>query len=499
MEFNVKSGHPEKQRTACIVVGICEPRRLTPIAAHIDKLSEGFISNIVRKGDIEGKLGQTLLLHHVPGLLADRILLIGCGKEKDFDEKQYIDVVKKSVKALNQTGAMEAVSYLSELNIKGKDIYWKIKTAIQVISETGYQFDKYKSSKSKFRRPLSRLTFCVQTRKELTYAEKAIHIGQALSKGIELTKNLGNTPPNYCTPKYLTEVAKSLAKEFSSLSAAILNEKEIKNLKMGAFLAVAQGADSSPYLISLSYKGTKKDSKPIVLVGKGITFDTGGNSLKPAANMIGMKYDMCGAATVFGVIRAIAQMELPINVIGVVPTCENMISGKATRPDDVVTSMSGKTVEILNTDAEGRLILADALTYVERFNPDCVIDIATLTGACVVALGKHATAVYSNHDALANELLQAGQMANDKGWHMPLWDEYHEQLKSNVADIANIGGPEAGSVTAACFLATFTKSFNWAHLDVAGTATVYTGPSRGATGRPVALLTEFLIERSNKK
>lgn len=499
MEFNVKSGHPEKQRSACIVAGVFEPRRLSPIADQLDKASQGYISNIIRRGDLEGKLGQSLLLHNVPGLLADRVLLIGCGKERDLADKQFIDIIKKTIETLNNTGAMEAVCFLTELNIKGRDTYWAVKQATQTTLECLYTFDDLKSKTDQPRRPLRKTVFTVSTRRELALGEKALLEGQAISHGMTLTKNLANMPPNICKPSYLADKATAMAKTHSKISTALLDEKQMQALKMGSLLSVTAGSDSSAYLITMEYRGTKKDKKPIVLVGKGITFDTGGNSLKPAANMVGMKYDMCGAASVFGVFEAVARLDLPINLVGVIPTCENMLGSRASRPDDVVISMSGKTIEILNTDAEGRLILADALTYSERFDPEVVIDIATLTGACVVALGKHASGLYSNHNPLAHELLSAGQTALDKAWHMPLWDEYLEQLNSNVADISNVGGPEAGSVTAACFLSSFTKKYHWAHLDVAGTAaTSYNGPTRGATGRPVPLLVQFILDRLAK-
>lgn len=499
MEFNVKSGHPEKQRTACIVAGVFETRRLSGVAERIDQLSEGHLTNIIRRGDLEGKVGQTLLLHNVPGLLADRVLLVGCGKERELTDKQFFEIIKKTIETLNQTGAMDAVCFLTELNIKGRDTYWAVKQAVLSTLETRYTFDEFKSKKDQTRRPLRKMIFTVSTRRELPLAEKAILEGEAVGKGVALTKNLGNMPPNLCKPSYLVEQAKALSKAHPKISTAILDEKEMQALKMGSLLAVAAGSDSPAFLITLEYRGAKKDKKPYVLVGKGITFDTGGNSLKPAINMVGMKFDMCGAAAVLGVFEAIATLSLPINLVGVIPTCENMISGHASRPDDVVVSMSGKSIEILNTDAEGRLILADALTYSERFEPEVVIDIATLTGACVVALGKHATGLYSNHNALANELLNAGLTANDKAWHMPLWDEYHEQLKSNIADLANVGGPEAGSVTAACFLSNFTKKYHWAHLDVAGTAAnSYNGSNRGATGRPVPMIVQFLLDKLAK-
>lgn len=494
MELSVKSGQPEKQRSACVVAGVYETRRLSPVAEKIDKASEGYVGNLLRRGDIEGKLGQILLLHNVPGTLADRVLLIGCGRERDLGDKQYQDILAKAVSVLNETGSMEAVSFLCELNVKGRDMAWKVRQAAQISLDSLYNFDQFKTSKDSQRRPLRKIIFNVPTRRDLTKGEKALAEGEAIAHGMAYTKDLGNTPANICTPSYLAKQAQALAKKHSKISASILDESDIKSLKMGLFLSVTQGSAEPAKLITMEYQGTKKEVKPVVLVGKGITFDTGGNSLKPAINMVGMKYDMCGAATVFGVFKAIAELELPIRVVAVIPACENTPGGKATRPDDIVTSMSGQTVEILNTDAEGRLILADALTYAERYEPEVVIDMATLTGACVIALGHQASGLFSNHNPLAHELLNAGQMAGDRAWQLPLWDEYHELLKSNFADMANIGSaPVAGTITAACFLSKFAKKFHWAHLDIAGTAAFFTAPGKGATGRPVPMLVQYLI------
>jgi leucyl aminopeptidase len=311
---------------------------------------------------------------------------------------------------------------------------------------------------------------------------------------MDFAKTLGNLPGNVCTPAYLADQAKALARDHG-LKVEVLERKQIEALRMGAFLAVAQGSALTPRLIVLQYQGASSRSAPIALVGKGITFDTGGISIKPAGEMDEMKFDMCGAASVLGTLRAIAEMKLKINVVGVIPACENMPSGTATRPGDIVTTMSGQTVEILNTDAEGRLILCDALTYVTRFKPRTVIDIATLTGACVIALGHHHSGLFAREDALAAELLDAGRDSGDTCWRMPLDEEYHEQLKSRFADVANIGGRAGGSVTAACFLSRFTKDYDWAHLDIAGTAWK-SGANKGSSARPVPLLTSFLVARA---
>lgn len=501
MELSIKSGHPEKQRTACVVAGVYEARRLSTVAEKIDKASDGYLSNLLRRGDIEGKLGQVLLLHNVPGTLADRVLLIGCGKERDLADKQFHQILTKAVLTLNETGSMEAVSFLTELNVKGRDISWKVRHAVQSSLNCLYTFDTYKTTKDNLRRPLRKMVFNVPTRRDLAVGEKALLEGQAISDGMTFTRDLGNTPANICNPSYLAQSAKQLEEQYEKISTSVLEEADMHNLKMNLLLSVTAGSESKAKLITISYKGGPKKSKPIVLIGKGITFDTGGNTIKaPHPKMVGMKYDMCGAASVFGTIKAIAQLDLPINVIGVVPSCENMPGPKATRPDDVVTSMSGQTVEISNTDAEGRLILADALTYVQRYEPDVVIDIATLTGACLVALGHHATALISNHQPLAHELLNAGLTSGDKAWQLPLWDEYYDYIKSNIADMNNTPTPAAaGTIVGGAFLSKFAKKYHWAHLDVAGTALDFFNPSKGASGRPVPMLVQYILNRVSNK
>lgn len=494
MEFNVKSGNPEKQRSACVVVGVFESRKLSAMAEQLDLVSEGYLSNIIRRGDLEGKLGQALLLHNVPNTLSDRVLLMGCGKERDFADKQYRKVIAKAITTLNETGSMEAVCFLSELSVKGRDTRWKVRHAVEAAQNTLYSFEEFKSKTDSARRPLRRLTFNVTTRKELTIGEQAIEEGLAIAKGSHKARDLANLPPNIANPTYLAEQAKLLAVDNAKVDCQILDESELDDMGMGAFVSVAVGSDTPAKLIILKYNGAEAEQKPIVLVGKGITFDSGGISLKPGDRMDEMKYDMGGAAGVFGAFIATVEMQLPVNLIMVVAAAENMPSGKASRPGDIVTSLSGQTVEILNTDAEGRLVLCDALTYVERFEPDVVIDVATLTGACIIALGSQASGLMSNHNPLAHDLLNAGELCGDRVWRLPIWDEYQEQLNSNFADMANIGGRAAGTITAGCFLSRFTKKFHWAHIDVAGTAWV-SGKAKGATGRPVPLLTQYIMNR----
>jgi leucyl aminopeptidase len=496
VEFSIKSGSPEKQRSACVVVGVFEPRKLSLPGELLDSASKNHLSDIIRRGDMEGKAGTTLLLHNVPGTLCDRVLLVGLGKEKEFREKEFCQAIRIAVKTLNETGSFDGTVFLTETQVKKRSVAWRIRQATIVAQETIYRFDQFKSKKDEVRRPLRKLTFAVERRSELTPAEEALTQGLAIAEGMALAKNLGNLPGNVCTPAHLAETAVSMA-EAHSLQCQVLERAEMETLGMGSLLSVAKGSHLPPKLIVLQHKGGKADDKPIVLVGKGITFDTGGISLKPGPEMDEMKFDMCGAASVLGAIKAAAVMKLPINLTVVVPAAENMPGGGASKPGDIVTSMSGQTIEILNTDAEGRLILCDALTYVERFEPDTVIDVATLTGACVIALGHVASGLFANKDSLARDLLDAGEEANDRAWQMPLWEDYQEQLKSNFADMGNIGGRAAGSITAACFLSRFTKKFDWAHLDIAGTAWK-SGGDKGATGRPVPLLTHYLLQRAGK-
>lgn len=495
IEFSIKSGNPEKQRTACLVIGVFENKRLSEAGKQIDEHSDKAISNILRKGDHNGKPGKTLLLHNIPGILADRVLLVGCGAERNFDAKAYRQALTASVNALKGSGAIDAVSYLSELTLKNHDLSWKLQQAVVISQAAAYEFNEHKSQKKGRGKSFSKLTFAVATRRELDKGEKALKNGLAIANGMSLTRDLGNRPGNVCTPSHLARQAQALAKKFPSLKVKVIDEASMKKMGMGSLLSVSQGSDQPAKLISLEYNGGKKGDKPTVLVGKGVTFDTGGISIKPSPAMDEMKYDMCGAATVMGCMSAVAEMQLNKNVVGVIPATENMPSGKATKPGDIFTSMSGQTIEVLNTDAEGRLILCDALTYSERFDPSAVIDIATLTGACVIALGKHASGMLSNHDNLARDLLAAGENAGDRCWQLPLWDEYDQQLHSPFADMANIGGREAGTITAACFLSRFAKKFNWAHLDIAGTAWI-SGKNKGATGRPVPMLMEYLQNKA---
>jgi len=488
VEFSIKNGNPGKQRSACVVVGVFETRVLTEAAKTLDKNANGYISDILNNGDMEGKAGSTLLLHKVPNTVCKRVLLVGLGKKSKLHDREYRNAVQAAFNALHETGALDAVLFLIEDPVIKREISWKISHTVIMAMKSVYHPDQLKSKHEGSKQHLRKVTLSTTSRVDSDIGEKALQWGLATAHGMSLTKDLGNLPPNVCTPSYLAELAMKMAKTYK-LKATVLEQKDMERLGMGSLLSVAQGSSQPAKLITLEYWGRKKKEKPVVLVGKGVTFDTGGISLKPAAEMDEMKYDMCGAASVLGTIAAIAQMRLPINVVGIIPATENMPGGNATKPGDIVTSMSGQTIEILNTDAEGRLILCDALTYAERYEPEVVIDIATLTGACVIALGHVASGLLSNNEELAMELLNASEQAADRAWHLPLWDDYQEQLKSNFADMANIGGRAAGTITAACFLSRFTKKYRWAHIDIAGTAWE-SGKKKGATGRPVPLLTQ---------
>ncbi|MDD0824457.1 leucyl aminopeptidase [Mannheimia sp. AT1] len=495
MEFCVENSNIEKQQTDCVVVGIYESNQLSASAEQLDKLSDGYISHLFAQGDLNGKIGQTLLLHNVANISAKRVLLVGCGKqEEQLTERQYKQIIQKTIQVINETGSTNAVYFLTELALKNRSTYWNIRFAIEAIYENQYNYDEFKSIKPENHQVLRQITF--NATNQIEEVTQALEHGKAISLGISYAKDVANCPPNVCTPKYLSELAKGLDTEYENVTTRVINEAQMAELGMNAYLAVSRASENEAFLSVIEYKGSPNtNAKPIVLVGKGLTFDSGGLSIKPSEAMDEMKYDMCGAASVYGTMKAIAEMQLPLNVIGVLAGCENAVDGKAYRPGDILTTMNGLTVEVLNTDAEGRLVLCDTLTYVERFEPELVIDIATLTGACMIALGNHNSGLMSPNNELAQELLNAAQQANDKAWRLPLGEEYQEQLKSNFADLANIGGRLGGAITAGQFLSNFTKKYTWAHLDIAGTAWK-SGAAKGATGRPVSLLSQFLINKA---
>ncbi len=512
-EFIASNKPVDRAAADCVWVGVCATTggavELSTAAKVLDKVSGGAVARAIKAGDIDGKPGNNLLLRDLSGLPSPRALLVGLGKREELNEKVFYEAVRSAAKSVSSSkGIKKIASFLTDVPVRAKNGErsgeWRVNAHILAVREAGYRFERFKTKKDNQDGAGGKAKTAAKTTPEgITHVEmllpgdmrpteapKIIADAQALANGIEQTKDLGNLPPNICTPTFLANQAKALARSYR-LKVEVLDRAAMEKLGMGALLAVAQGSMQPPQFIVLQHNGGTAKDAPHVLVGKGITFDTGGISLKPPADMDEMKYDMSGASTVLGVMRAVAEMGLKRNVIGVIPTCENMPSGLATRPGDIVTSMSGQTIEILNTDAEGRLILCDALTYVERFKPASVVDIATLTGACVIALGGVNTGLFSPDDSLAEALLTAGQDALDCAWRMPLQEEYQEQLKSPFADMANVGGRAAGSVTAACFLWRFAKNYRWAHLDIAGTAWK-SGAAKGATGRPVPLLVEFL-------
>jgi len=493
MDISVKSGHPDQTTADCIVVGIFESHNLSPAAKFIDEMTGKMLSSSLKSGSAIGKLGQTTVASHPNLRPGQRILTAGCGKHKEFNAANFNKVLDSVARGLRDNGCKQAAIFLTELAVADKEIGWVFKHAGETLENALYQFDQLKSKSDRKNIPLKKIWLFVAENANLKLANLGLRQGKAIAKGTKLAKDLGNLPGNVCTPTYLANQAKKLRKSHN-IKVTIHNQQQMEKLGMHALLSVARGSREAPKLITMEYRGTTAKSATIVLVGKGLTFDAGGISLKPAAAMDEMKYDMCGGASVIGAVVAAAELKLPIHLVAIVPSSENLPDGAANKPGDIVKSMSGQTIEILNTDAEGRLILCDALSYAEKFKPAAIVDVATLTGACVVALGSQASGLFANDDALADELLAAGEQSQDRAWRLPIWSDYQQQLKSNFADVANIGGRYAGAITAACFLARFTKKQKWAHLDVAGTAW-RSGGQKGSTGRPVPLLVQFLINR----
>lgn len=491
MEFQIVTGSVEALETECLIVGVAPEAQLAPSAQQVDQASSGYLREVAE--DHQGKAGEALLLHKVPGVKAKRVLLIGLGKDDERSDRNQNKIIKAIMAQLKAIRCATAVVALDGQESADQDLYRQLRHNTEWASAELYHYDTTKSKKAD-EPELQSLSFLVAA-DDAELAEFSISDGTAIANGVDTARELGNLPGNICTPTYLADQALALAEDCEDLTTTILDEDEMEKLGMHCLLSVGKGSSEPSKLIVMEYKGGEPDQKPHVLIGKGITFDTGGISLKPGAKMDEMKFDMCGAASVMGAMESLTELGLDINVVGIIASAENMPSGHASKPGDIVTTMSGQTVEILNTDAEGRLVLCDALTYAERFEPETVVDVATLTGACIVALGHHATGLLSNDDLLADDLLAAGEFAADKAWRLPLWDEYQEQLDSNFADMANIGGPAAGTVTAACFLSRYTKKFRWAHLDIAGVAWNSNGKAKGATGRCVPLLCQHLIQQ----
>lgn len=490
MKITLNNTSPVEIETPCLVVGILEDAPLTGPALAIDEASGGRLSQLIASGDVDPDRNETTLLHGLPGVAAERILVVGGGKASRFDRVRYLNMCLSAGAFLRSHAVRDAHVCLAELEVENLDADWRLRQAVFAIDHGNYRYVATKPLRPDDHRPLKSASFHGGPERESAMSE-----GIALGAGTRRARELGNLPPNICTPAFLAGECRVIVERYDNCSIEILKTKQMTELGMDALLAVGQGSSNRPRLIVMSYQGADKDERPYVLVGKGVTFDTGGISLKPREGMDEMKYDMCGAASVIGAFEACVHMQLPINLVTVVAAVENMPDGKAYRPGDVIGSMAGKTIEVLNTDAEGRLALCDALTYSERFEPQAIIDVATLTGACVVALGHHASAVMTPHDDLADELIAAGQTAVDRGWRLPLWEDYQSQLKTPFADMKNVGGVPAGAITAGCFLAKFTRDMRWAHIDIAGSAWKWNA-NEGATGRPVGLLTRFLMDRA---
>ncbi|MCL2590103.1 MAG: leucyl aminopeptidase [Betaproteobacteria bacterium] len=509
MKFTIKTTSPEKSETGILVICVFTDTPLPPGAQAVNKASHGKLSGFLSSGDLDGKAGATLLLYGLAGVAAERVLLVSLGKSDSFGDKAWRDALAAVGKALADTPAEDGALMFEEIALPpGRDLTWALRQASRIVADCAYKFDAPRIKNGSTKRGAHKIAFLLSSEPNQPQKEAISH-GQAIAEGMALVKTLANLGANVCTPAKLAETALALGKQFK-FDVNVLERGDMEKLGMGALLSVARGSHQEPKFIVMHYRGgspgkngkahknKNSGSHPIVLVGKGITFDSGGISLKPGAEMDEMKFDMCGAASVIGAFKTIALMELPVDVVGLVPATENMPSGNASRPGDVVHSMSGQSIEILNTDAEGRLILCDALTYAERFSPDCVIDIATLTGACVVALGRIPSGLLSTDDALAIELTQSGLDSGDRVWRLPLWEEYLEQIRSNFADMANVGGRFGGAITGAVFLSRFAGGYKWAHLDIAGTAWL-SGEAKGATGRPLPLLSEFLIGRAKAR
>jgi leucyl aminopeptidase len=473
----------------CLVVGAYADNRLTATGQALDAASGGRIAALIERGDVSGKTGKTALLHDLPGVAAPRVLVVGLGDAAKFGAPQFLKAAGDAARALKDGASARILFSISEVPVAGRDAAWAIRQAVIAINYACYRYTATLGEKNKSRGE-SRLSAVAIAGND----ETALARGIAIAEGIAFTRELGNLPPNICNPAYLADQARAFVAAHPGTDCEVLEREQMDALGMGSLLAVARGSANAPKLIVLKWNGGG-DAKPFVLVGKGITFDTGGINIKTGGGIEEMKYDMCGAGSVMGAFVAAVRMRLPINLISIVPAVENMPDGTAYRPSDVITSMSGKTIEVGNTDAEGRLILCDALTYAQRFEPQALLDVATLTGACLVALGKFASAVMSKHDDLADELLAAGEHVFDRAWRLPLWDEYQTQLNSTFADVYNVGGRNAGAITAGCFLARFAEGQRWAHLDIAGVAND-DGKLGMATGRPVGLLAQWLIDRA---
>jgi len=492
LEFDLNRDAPTTAQVDCIVVGAFADNSLTAAGQALDDASGGRIGKLLARGDVGGKTGKTALLHDLDGVTAPRVLVIGLGDAAKFGVPQYLKAVGDAARALKTGPVTHALFTLSEVPVAGRDGAWAIRQAAIAADHACYRYSATLGAKNKKKdgEPgLRKLSISGDDKTALAH-------GQAIAAGVAFARELGNLPPNVCNPAYLAQQAQEFAGRFDNTSCEVLDVAAMEKLGMGSLLAVGRGSANPPKLIALKYDGGG-DAKPYVLVGKGITFDTGGINLKTQGGIEEMKFDMCGGATVMGTFVSAVGMRLPVNLVVIVPAVENMPDADAYRPSDVLTSMSGKTIEVGNTDAEGRLILCDALTYAQKYQPQALVDVATLTGACMVALGKYASGLMSKDDDLANELLAAGENVFDRAWRLPLWDEYQGMLDSTYADVYNIGGRWAGAITAGCFLSRFTEGQRWAHLDIAGSGSD-DGKRGMATGRPVGLLSQWLLDQAAK-
>ena len=498
MNFLINTNKSSEIRTDCLILPVFEDGILRGASKTINSQNNNLIKDFQSNGDISGKLGQTRILP-INKQSYKRIVLVGCGKFDEYFERNYKKAITSALKKLSSTSHKNATNLLASDDLIGKndELYYRAsRIMVESWYEITYQYTATNSKKEK-KYSLSKLYFGTNGNKKSSSMSKGLKHGESIGSAIQKVKYLGDLPANICTPSFLVKETRKIANKNKSISLKVLNESDMKKLKMGSLLSVTAGASEPAKLIVAEYKGSKSKSKPIVIVGKGITFDTGGVSLKPSNGMDEMKYDMCGAATTIGLLQMVSELKLSINAVFIVPACENVVGSRATKPGDIVTAMSGTTIEVLNTDAEGRLILADALTYAQKFKPELIIDMATLTGACVVALGKHMSGLMTNSDSLAKELTSAGELSKDPTWRLPLNEDYAKQIKSNFADVANIStnGVGAGTITAGCFLQKFVGDYDWAHIDIAGVAWLE-GSNKGATGRPVAMVSEFLINRA---
>ena len=495
MEIKVKKGTPLRQKTPCLILGAYSGKLGTPLLTELDKILDGTISRALRDKEFTGKQGQTLLLHTGRQLPAERVLLIGVGKEKGAADERLRQGIATATSFLQGRRVHSFAVDLCSFSLREDGLASRAQAAAEAIILADYRFDHYRTeNREELPGELREVLLLVEKQKDLRAVEAAVATAEKICRGVTLARDLVNQPGNVKSPEFLAAAAASVAQQ-GGLKCTVLGKDELEKGGFGGILGVAQGSIREPRLIVLEYAGGSSDARPIALVGKGVVFDAGGISLKPAEKMDEMKMDMAGGATVLGTMLAAALLKLPLNLVGIVPAVENLPSGSAIRPGDILTTLSGRTIEVLNTDAEGRMILADALTFAARYNPRVVIDLATLTGACVIALGHHATAVLGNHNGLIRQLLRAGEESGERLWQLPLWDDYAAQIKSDIADVKNTGGRPAGTITAAAFLQKFAGDFTWAHLDIAGTAWEEKGRHylpKGGTGVGVRLLIQYL-------